>query len=90
VGWETAPPFVEEVMPKRILYSNCDVCGGDGVVTRLIIDPDTHSETWLEETCSKCSGDGTRKSGKLDKDLTDLLDDILDKVNDIKEKVDAL
>ena len=75
-------------MAAKTLYTGCEVCGADGVVTRLVIDPDTHTETWTDETCTKCGGTGTYAKGSLDDDLIDLLNDILDKVNDIKEKLD--
>jgi DnaJ-class molecular chaperone len=72
---------------ESIVYSKCQVCGGDGAISENRVDPVTKVETWVTVVCSKCAGTGYVAWGNLSDDLIDLLNDIKDKCNDIFEKV---
>jgi hypothetical protein len=77
------------------LYIECDACGGDGIIQRLVVDPEPpNTEVWVDVPCTKCLGSGVRRSGNLApeliiflQDLSDRVDDVMDKCNDIFEKV---
>ena len=61
----------------------CDSCGGDGI--RQIV---TGSDTWGMEGCGACLTTGKQEIGHVDlTDLEDKIDDVINKCNDIFEKV---
>jgi len=66
------------------ISSSCSKCT-DGVETVTVIQGD--NEVITERTCTTCSGTGLRSTLSLSDDLIDILNDIKDKVDDIFEKV---
>jgi len=62
----------------------CDRCGGDGIEETSVADPPAPPTT---RTCEACDGVGFTIHGQLDDDLIDFLNDLKDKVDDIFEKV---
>jgi len=69
-----------------IVYLSCRACNGTGIDRHSVSDG-AGGVTWIEETCSACSGSGEVPSGTLREGA---LDDIIDSLNDIKEKVDEI
>ena len=62
------------------IYQRCGQCAGTGR---------THPPEMEEGDCPSCDGGGYSEVFQVDmSDLTDTVADILDKVNDIKEKLD--
>lgn len=62
----------------------CGRCGGDGIEETSTTDPPASPTT---RTCEACGGAGITVHGQLDDDLIDFLNDLKDKVDDIFEKV---
>jgi len=70
------------------VYIGCFHCDGTGIEEEHYED----GELIPERSCPYCGGDGMKTITQII-DITDLMakiDDILDKCNDIKEKVDEL
>ena len=73
----------------------CPVCKGSLIYRRLVceVDGESHNWVWHESDC-ECTQTveaGYSVVGFIDiSDLIDTVADILNKVNDIKEKVDEL
>jgi DnaJ-class molecular chaperone len=65
------------------ILSDCESCGGDGIREHVV-----GNSTWGTESCPPCDGTGKYVSGTVDlSDLEDQIDDIINKCNDILEKV---
>ena len=69
-------------MKTEEIYEHCRLCHGKGTVLNQN-DPDNP----FEETCTRCNGERHTAWGELE-GLHDVLDDILDKLKDIHEKLD--
>ena len=67
------------------VYKICGSCKGTGVLTFHDIEGNPMRELI---TCPRCLGEKEILWGNI-ADLNDKLDDIIDKLNDIKEVVDA-
>ena len=72
-------------MSRITIYKQCDCL--DGQKDKWLGNEEDGSGVVELVTCSECGGSGETVWGFLDGDL---LDDILDKVNDIKERVDEI
>jgi hypothetical protein len=76
---------------EKVIHQDCPACGGTGEIYE---NPDSQahggSGPLNPEPCLRCGATGHLVFGRLDDDLITFLQDILDKVNDIKEKVDTL
>ena len=71
-------------MEESKIYYECPRCCGTGVAI-VVSGPGSTTE---EDPCSKCDGLGLYSTKKIDvTDIVDLLNDILDKCNDIFEAV---
>lgn len=70
-------------MADLIIKIKCGRCNGTGINDNQIVDGIV-----VSESCTSCSGTGYFGSGLIDAtEITDLLNDIKDKCNDIFEKV---
>lgn len=66
----------------------CPGCGGTGTNPGYTAPPGG-SPVPVDTTCLKCQGAGTLPNGELSDDLIDFLNDLRDKVDDILEKVNV-
>ena len=73
-------------MTKEDIQVFCGACDGRGFSD--VTDEET--EEVSQADCRKCSGDGYTLMAKISSDLVDDIEDIKNKVNDIKEKIDEL
>lgn len=71
---------------KLEVYKICKSCEGTGILTFYDFEGNYVKESI---TCPRCLGEKEILWGNI-ADLNDKLDDIIDKLNDIKEVVDAL
>ena len=69
-----------------ILTKVCQACSGSGI-DRHVISDELGGEIIVEQECVNCVGTGKEVIGTISGDF---FDDIMDKCNDIKEKVDEL
>jgi len=68
------------------VYEICRACGGDGVRTSTGSQDGTPVST--STACNACAGTGKFLNATLEFDPGN--DDLMDKLNDIKEKVDEI
>ena len=69
-------------------YIRCAACNGVGTIPNSFLDPEGIPVTDGTKTCPRCNGEGKYLWGKLDvSDLEDKFNDILNKCDDIFEKV---
>jgi hypothetical protein len=68
------------------ITKDCDSCGGLGYESGESGDPPESTQT----ECSKCAGTGILPHGQLSDDLIDMLNDMNNKIDDIKEKIDEM
>jgi len=73
------------------IYQECPKCAGIGQIPinkmdfeGNVLPPDN------PRTCDKCDGEKRIKLYEIDGDLVDLVQDILNKLDDIKEKADEI
>jgi DnaJ-class molecular chaperone len=75
-------------MASLEVYRQCSMCGGDGLFPN---DNITYGGVVLPPTnpgpCQTCGGDGKILAYSIEEDFVVKIDDILDKCNDIFEKV---
>lgn len=71
-----------------IIYESCGNCGGDGLFPNEVIDFNGNVSPPVDPiACDKCSGTGRIVAGFLDEDIREYFADILDKCNDILDKL---
>ena len=70
------------------ISTECPGCGGTGTEDYTVMEDG--SPVPGTRDCTMCEGDLRISSSALHPDLIDLLNDMSDRIDDIKEKVDAL
>ena len=72
------------------IYLRCEKCDGDGIAYEYTYDADGNQvgDPEVIDPCPECDGEGFIEDGCIEG--KDTLEDILDKVNDIKEKIDEM
>ena len=72
------------------MYENCRSCV-DGIVPTHTHNEDGTVTKHMTEPCTRCGESGWRMVNRIDvTEIVDMLTDIRDKCEDIKEKVDEL
>ena len=71
----------------KSLTETCSGCGGTGTNPGRSYPPGGGDPNPIETTCQMCAGEGRVPHSELSDDLIDFLNDLKNKVDDIYEKV---
>jgi hypothetical protein len=72
------------------LTTTCTSCGGTGETGGTEIDPGTGEPIPSDDPCPKCNTSGVIPLGDLSDDFIDFLNDLKDRIIDVKEKCDEI